>query len=118
MPHSWPNLAGLDMAAEKLDERALEAQVEQTLRDAKLSYRRDVVIGDACPDFVVTTENGDQIVVEVNAWEPTPEATARALNQVRRFRELSKTGAAVLVTPAVAESIASAAVAVTPVGGV
>jgi DNA-binding sugar fermentation-stimulating protein len=55
------------MATEGKDERALEAQVEQMLRDANVRYAKEVVIGEARPDFVVTTDNGDQIVVEVRA---------------------------------------------------
>lgn len=105
------------MPLEGKDEAALEAQVEQMLRDAKLTYAREVVVGEARPDFVVTTENGDQIVVEVKAWESGPDSTARAINQAQRYKELSKAGAAVVVTSGVLESIASAAIAVTPMGG-
>ena len=46
------------MPLEGRDEGALEAQVEQMLRDANLNYAKEVVVGEARPDFVVTTENG------------------------------------------------------------
>jgi hypothetical protein len=69
------------MATEGKDERALEAQVEQMLRDANVRYAKEIVIGEARPDFVVTTDNGDQIVVEVRAWDHGPDTTARAINQ-------------------------------------
>jgi nucleoside 2-deoxyribosyltransferase len=96
---------------------ALEAQVEKTLRDAGINYQKDMVVGKARPDFVVTTEKGDQIVVEVKAWEARPDSTARAINQAHRYKEMSKTDAAIIVTSAVLESIASAVIAVTPMGG-
>jgi hypothetical protein len=105
------------MATEGKDERALEAQVEQMLRDANVRYAKEVVIGEARPDFVVTTDNGDQIVVEVRAWDHGPDTTARAINQAQRYKELSKAAAALVVTPAVLDSITSAAVSVTPVAG-
>ncbi len=105
------------MPVEGRDEVALEAQVEQMLREAKLNYAKEVVVGEARPDFVVTTENGDQIVVEVKAWGSSPNSAARAINQAQRYKELSKAAAAVVVTSAVFESLASAAIAVTPMGG-
>jgi len=105
------------MPVERKTEGSLEAQVELLLRDAKLNYTKEPVVGEARPDFVVTTENGDQIVVEVKAWEISPDSTARAINQAQRYKELSKAGAAVIVTSAVLESFASAAIAVTPMGG-
>ena len=99
------------------DEVALIAQVEQMLSEAKLNFAKEVVVGEARPDFVVTTDNGDQIVIEVKAWESSPDSTARAINQAHRYKELSKAGAAVVVTSTVLESIASSAIAVTPMGG-
>lgn len=105
------------MAVDGKDEVALTAQVEQMLRDAKLKFAKEVVLGEARPDFVVTTENGDQIVIEVKAWESSPDSTARAINQAHRYKELSKAGAAVVVTSTILESIGSAAIAVTPMGG-
>ena len=99
------------------DEAALTAQVEQMLRDAKLNFAKEVVVGEARPDFVVTTDNGDQIVIEVKAWESRPDSTARAINQAHRYKELSKAGAAVIVTATTLESIASSAIAVTPMSG-
>src|SRR5688572_4110597 len=105
------------MPVERKTEGSLEAQVELLLRDAKLNYTKEPVVGEARPDFVVTTENGDQIVVEVKAWEISPDSTARAINQAQRYKELSKAGAAVIVTSAVLESFASTAIAVTPMGG-
>lgn len=104
------------MAIKQNLEATIEAQVEQMLRNEGLNYAKEKVIGEARPDFVVTTENGDQIVVEVKSWEASPDSTARAINQAQRYKELSKAGASVVVTSAVLEAIASAAIAVTPVG--
>jgi len=81
-------------------EVALEFAVEQKLREAKLDFKKHVVVGDARPDFVVTTANGDHIVVEVKAWESNSANTARAINQVERYKELTKAAAAIIVTAA------------------
>ena len=102
------------MASESQSEVALEAQVEQMLRSTRLSYAKEVVVGEARPDFLVTTKNGDQIVIEVKAWESSPSSTARAISQAQRYKELCKAGAAVVVSPGVSEAFTSAAIAVTP----
>lgn len=91
-----------------------EAQVEQALRDADIVYAREKVVGDARPDFLVTTDSGDLIVVEAKSWEPSPESAVRALNQAQRYKELSNAAASIVVTPAVLHTMTSAAVAVTP----
>jgi len=75
----------------------LEAAVEKQLRDAGVRYVKEPVVGDTRPDFLVTTDRGDQIVVEVKAWEPSLENTARAIHQVQRYKELSRAAAAVMV---------------------
>jgi len=76
----------------------LENEVEGLLRKAEWKYRREVVVGAARPDFLVTTDNGDQIIVEVKDWVADTYNTARALNQAKRYRELSKVAAAIIVT--------------------
>lgn len=78
----------------------LELAVEEKLRDAKLDFKKQVVVGDARPDFLVKTANGDHIVVEVKSWETNSANTARAIHQVERYKELSKAAAAVIVTAA------------------
>jgi hypothetical protein len=79
-------------------ELELEAEVEKQLKGAGWEYKKEVVCGDAWPDFVVTTQGGDQIVVEVKAWESTPETLGRAINQAQRYKELSRVEAALVVT--------------------
>nr|AKQ04625.1 hypothetical protein [uncultured Gemmatimonadetes bacterium Rifle_16ft_4_minimus_7] len=95
-------------------ESDLEAEVERHLREAKVKYVKEPVVGKTRPDFLVTTENGDQIVVEVKAWEPSPDATARAINQAHRYKELSKAAAALIVT-AVGSSLSFPGGGVVPV---
>jgi Restriction endonuclease len=80
-------------------EAELEASVEKQLRDAGVTYVKEHVVGDTRPDFLVTTDRGDQIVVEVKAWESNRENTARAIRLLKRYKELSKAEAAVIVTP-------------------
>jgi len=79
-------------------ERDLEAVIERQLREAKVKYVKEPVVGDTRPDFLVTTDHGDQIVVEVKPWESSPESTARAIHHVQRYKELSKASAALIVT--------------------
>ncbi|HSS21548.1 MAG TPA: hypothetical protein VLL54_15855 [Pyrinomonadaceae bacterium] len=95
-------------------ERALELEVEQMLRGARIDFAKKVVVGDCRPDFVVTTEEGGQIVVEVKGWGHEPKAHARALHQAKRYKELSKAGGALVVTPGVPFDLSSATVAITP----
>ena len=46
----------------------LSSSVEEKLREAKLDFKKQAVVGDARPDFIVTTQAGDHIVIEVKAW--------------------------------------------------
>jgi hypothetical protein len=62
------------------EEKNLEAAVEKQLREAGVRYVKEPVVGATRPDFLVTTDRGDHIVVEVKAWEPSPENTARAIH--------------------------------------
>lgn len=79
-------------------EHELTDEVEKQLRDGNWKYEKGKVIGEARPDFLVTTANGDQIVLEVKAWESNTANTARAIHQAQRYKELSKAGAALVVT--------------------
>jgi hypothetical protein len=81
-------------------EKELEAIVEKQLRKAGVKFVKEPVVGETRPDFLVTTEKGDQIVVEVKAWDQSPESTARAIHQAQRYKELSKAAAALIVTSA------------------
>lgn len=74
-----------------------ENEVEGLLRKTEWKYEREVVVGAARPDFLITTSNGDQVVVEVKNWISDSSNTVRALNQAKRYRELSKVPAAVVV---------------------
>jgi hypothetical protein len=82
------------------DEKELEAVVEKQLRAAGMKFLREPVVGETQPDFLVTTDRGDQIVIEVKGWEQSPESTARAIHQGQRYKELSKAAAALIVTSA------------------
>lgn len=79
-------------------EMELIAEIEKQLQQGDWQYEKDVVIGHARPDFVVTTESGDYVVVEAKAWEPTAENMARAIHQGQTYKELSKAAGAILVT--------------------
>ena len=76
----------------------LEDQVEHLLREAKWKYKREVVVGAARPDFLVTTDSGEQIVVEVKDWDASRSDIGRAINQAQRYKQLAKVAAAIVVT--------------------
>lgn len=81
-------------------EAELAVDVERMLREGKWKFQKEVVVGNANADFLITTERGDQIVLDVKAWEDSPENTARAIHQSQRYKELSKAAAALIVTAA------------------
>jgi len=82
------------------NELDLMAAVEQELRDAKVPFKKQVVIGDTKPDFVFKTPEGNHVVLEVKNWETNTANTARALHQVKLYKRLSKATAAMIVTGA------------------
>jgi hypothetical protein len=92
----------------------LEALVERQLRGAKLKYLKEPVVGATRPDFLVTTDRGDQIVIDVKDWKASAENTARAIHQAQRYKELSKAAAALIVT-AIAAPVFAPGAAVVPV---
>ena len=81
-------------------ESDFEASVEKQLRKAKLKYVKQPVVGETRPDFLVTTYRGDQIVVDVKAWEPNAESLTRAIHHAHLYKELSNVAAALIVTGA------------------
>lgn len=76
----------------------LEDQVEHLLREANWEYKREVVVGAARPDFLVSTAGGEQIVVEVKDWDASRSDVGRAINQAQRYKQLTKVAAAIIVT--------------------
>ena len=86
------------MATSIIRSTDLEDQVEHMLRAGKWLYKREVVVGAARPDFLVNTENGEQIVIEVKDWDPSRSDIGRAINQAQRYRQLTKVAAAIVVT--------------------
>jgi hypothetical protein len=95
-------------------EREFEALVEKLLRRAKLDFVKQPVMGETRPDFLVTTEHGDQIVVEAKAWASNPDSTARAIHQAKLYKNLSRAAAVIIVTTAVAAPLAFGEGAVVP----
>ena len=51
------------MVTSMANEVELTAAVEQQLRDAKMPFQKGVVVGDASPDFVVTTPEGEHVAL-------------------------------------------------------
>lgn len=77
----------------------LNARVERMLQEGNFNFQKEVILGDARPDFLITTTDGFHILIETKAWEPSPANRKRALNQVKIYQELSKAHAAIIVTP-------------------
>ena len=94
----------------------LEDQVEHLLRGAKWSYKREVVVGVARPDFLVETDSGEQIVIEVKDWDASRSDVGRAINQAQRYKQLAKVAAAIVVTR-VGDTVRIADGGVAPVSG-
>jgi hypothetical protein len=88
-------------------EQEFERSVEEQLRRYGITFAKDVVVGKTQSDFLVTTQRGDQIVVEAKAWRPGPESTARAVRQAQVYAELSQVAGALVVTPSTATLFAS-----------
>jgi hypothetical protein len=75
-----------------------EERVERVLRSLGLEYERNQSIAGLQPDFVVRGPKGKQAVIEVKTWEPEGN-TARAANQVKKYREVTASDFAAVVLP-------------------
>ncbi len=76
-----------------------EDKLENILRNAGISYRRQPTIGGLRPDFIVTGPHGEKIVLEVKGWDPRGGNTARAIHQVQLYKKATGADEALIVMP-------------------
>jgi hypothetical protein len=79
--------------------KIFEDKLENILRDAHISYRRQPSIGGLRPDFIVTGPHGEKIVLEVKMWDPRGGNTARAFHQVQLYKKATGADQALIVMP-------------------
>jgi len=66
---------------------------------AGFDFEREPAIGGLRPDFLVKGPHGELVVIEAKAWDPKGGNTARALEQVNHYREVTRADYAFLVLP-------------------
>lgn len=71
-------------------EKDLADEVAGKLDDAGLDYELDPSLGGLQPDFLVYGPQGQRVVIETKAWPSGGGHTARALEQVERYRRATK----------------------------
>ncbi len=79
--------------------KKFEDQLENLLRDAHISYRRQPSIGGLRPDFIVTGPRGEKVLLEVKMWDPRGGNTARAFRQVQLYKKATGADQALIVMP-------------------
>jgi len=79
--------------------KIFEDKLENILRNAGISYRRQPSIGGLRPDFIVTGPHGEKIVLEVKGWDPRGGNTARAIHQVQLYKKATGADQALIVMP-------------------
>lgn len=82
-----------------MSEREFQERVSGLLSDAGFRFDREPSIDGLRPDFIVYGPKGQKVIVEVKVWNPRGGNTARALEQVERYREIADADDAILVIP-------------------
>lgn len=80
-------------------QRKFEQQIASMLSKAGLDFEREPSIGGLQPDFLVRGPKGEAVVVEAKRWDPRDGNTARALEQVEHYRDVSGVDQAFVVLP-------------------
>lgn len=88
-------------ASQKIgDEGSLSAAVEQALSGLKVKWRREPSIAGVRPDFLVESEDGKRVVIEVKGRHGLGLVEAvDARSQAARIRDLTHSDAAIVVVP-------------------
>lgn len=77
----------------------LEERIAKLFQELGVAFTRGKPIGGLRPDFVVESPQGKMAVVEVKGWEPTGGNTARALRQVKRYKQATHADLTLIVMP-------------------
>jgi hypothetical protein len=92
------------MKKKEYPEISFGAAVVEHLKKSGFDFTQEPRIGNARPDFVVSTPEGHKIVIEAKAWRPTRKNVARARHQAQLYKDLSKAPAALMVLKALPPS--------------
>ena len=79
--------------------KEFEDRLENILRNAHISYRRQPFIGGLRPDFIVTGPHGETVILEAREWDPRGGNTARAIRQVGLYKRATGADHALIVMP-------------------
>jgi hypothetical protein len=79
--------------------REFEDELERQFQAAGFNFEREPAIGGLRPDFLVRGPHGEVVVIETKIWDPKGGNTARALEQVNRYLEVTGADHAFLVLP-------------------
>lgn len=80
-------------------ETQLEGRIAKLFQELGVEFKSGKAIGGLRPDFVVESPKGKMAVVEVKGWEPTGGNTARALRQVKRYKQATHADLTLIVMP-------------------
>lgn len=88
----------------KDSESTIQEQVAHQLSEAGFEVKSRLIVGQAQPDLLLITPEGQNIVIEVKQWAANPENIARAAHQAKRYKELTKATAAFVVMAGLSEA--------------
>ena len=80
-------------------ETEFEETIAKLLNELGVPFVREKPIGGLKPDFVVEGPQNKVAVVEVKGWDPTGGNTARALRQVKQYKQATNADLALMVLP-------------------
>ena len=80
------------------NEKDLEKAIADRLREAGISFQTEQAMGGLAPDFIVTTPDGRQIIIESRDWD-FPGLTTEASRQAQHYQQAAKADAAFVVIP-------------------
>lgn len=90
-----------------MDPKEFEDLVAQRLKDAGIKFERAPALGGVRPDFLLQGPQGQLVVVEAKVWPSAGGNTARAVEQVERYRKVTGVENVFLVLPALQRNIES-----------
>ncbi len=80
------------------NEKDLEKAIADRLREAGISFQTEKAMGGLAPDFIVTTPDGRQIIIESRDWD-FPGLTTEASRQAQNYQQAAKADNAFVVIP-------------------
>jgi hypothetical protein len=79
-------------------DKDLATEIAQRLRAAGIQFVREKAMAGLAPDFIVTTPDGRQIIIEGRDWD-FPGLVAEGSRQAQLYQEAAKVDAAFVVIP-------------------